>query len=87
MTGVKVRSSGQDEAGQTVKLGIGGSLRTVKVSPGNQWAWLMLDSQRSRPDFRCGQGVKHESLLGQDLDPGHRWKYRCLCSVPPCKID
>ena len=43
----------------------------------------MLDSQESRPDFQCGQGVKHENLMGQDLDPGRRWKYRCLCSVPP----
>ena len=43
----------------------------------------MLDSQGSRPDFWCGQGVKHENLLGQDLDPGRGRKYRCLCSVPP----
>ena len=70
-------------AGQAVKLGIGGSLRTVKVSPGDRWAWLMLDSQGSRPDFQCGQGVKHGNLLGQDLDPGRGWKYRRLCSVPP----
>ena len=69
------------EAGQVVKLGISGSLRTVKVSPGDRWAWLMLDSQGSRPDFRCGQGVKHENLLGQGLDPGRGWKYRRLCSV------
>ena len=55
----------------------------VKVSPGDQWTWLMLDSQGSRPDFRCGQGVKHENLLGQDLNPSCGWKYRCLCSVPP----
>ena len=34
--------------------------------------------------FRCGQGVKHENLMGQDLDPGRRWKYWRLCSVPPC---
>ena len=40
----------------------------------------MLDSQGSRPDFRCGQGVKHENLLGRDLDPGRGWR---LCSVPP----
>ena len=77
-TGVKVRSSGQ-----AIALGIGGSLRTVKVSPGDRWAWLMLDSQGSRPDFRCGQGVKHENLLGQDLDRGRGWKYRRLCSVHP----
>ena len=43
----------------------------------------MLDSQGSRPDFQCGQGVKHENLLGQDLDRGRGWKYRRLCSVPP----
>ena len=55
----------------------------VKVSPGDRWAWLMLNSQGSRPDFRCGQGVKHENLLGQDLDRGRGWKYRRLCSVPP----
>ena len=66
-----------------VKLGIGGSLRTVKVSPGDRWVWLMIDSQGSRPDIQCGQGVKHEKLMGQDLDPGRGWKYRCLCSVPP----
>ena len=70
------------EAGQAVKLGIGGSLRTAKVSPGDRWAWLMLDGRGSRPDFRCGQGVKHENLLGQDLDRGRGWKYR-LCSIPP----
>ena len=40
-------------------------------------------SQGSRPDFWCSQGVKHENLLGQDLDHGHGWKYRRLCSVPP----
>ena len=39
-------------------------------------AWLMLNSQGSRPDFRCGQGVKDEILMGQDLDPGCGWKYR-----------
>ena len=43
----------------------------------------MLDSQGSRPDFRCGQGVKHGNLLGQDLDPGRGWKYRRSCSVTP----
>ena len=73
------RSRRNFEAGQAVKLGIGGSLRTVKVSPGDRWAWLMLDSQ----DFRCGQGVKLENLLGQDLDRSRGWKYRRLCSVPP----
>ena len=68
-------------AGQAVTLGIGGSLRTVKVSPGDRWAWLLLNSQGSRLDLWCGQGVKHENLLGQD--PGRVWKYRRLCSVPP----
>ena len=43
----------------------------------------MLNSQGLRPDFRCGQGVKHENLLGQDLDLGCGWKYKRLCSVPP----
>ena len=76
------RSRRNFEASQAVKLGIGGSLRTVKVSPGDRWAWLMLDSQGSKPDFRCGQEVKHENLLGQDLDRGRGWKYRRLCSVP-----
>ena len=52
----------------------------------DQWAWLLLDSQGSRPDFRCSQGVKHENLLGQDLDPGRGWKYRRLCSVPPLDV-
>ena len=70
------RSRRNFEAGQAVKVGTGGSLETVKGSPGDQWAWLMLDSQGSRPDFRCGQGVKHENLMGQDLDHGHGWKYR-----------
>ena len=28
------------------------------------------------PDFWYGQGVKHDNLMGQDLDRGHRWKYR-----------
>ena len=68
------RSRRNFEAGQAVKLGIGGSLRTVKVPPGNRWAWLMLNSQGPRPDFRCGQGVKHEILMGQ---PGRGWKYMC----------
>ena len=77
------RSRRNFEAGQAVKLGIGGSLRTVKVSPGDRWAWLMLDSPGSMPDFRCGQRVKHENLLGQDLDRGRGWEYSRLCSVPP----
>ena len=81
------RSRRNFEAGQAVKLGIGGSLSTVKVSPGDRWAWLMLDSQGSRPDFRCGQEVKHGNLLpGQDLDPGRGWKYRRSCSVTPLNI-
>ena len=80
------RSRRNFEAGQAVKLGIGGSLRTVKVSPGDRWAWLMLNNQGSRPDFRCSQGVKHENLLGQDLDRGRGWKYRRLCSVPPLQV-
>ena len=46
-------------------------------------AGLILNSRGSRPDIRCGQGVKHEILMGQDLDPGRGWKYRCLWSVPP----
>ena len=46
----------------------------------------MLDSQGSRPDFRCGQGVKHENLLGQDLNRGRGLKYRRLCSVPPLEL-
>ena len=77
------RSRRNFEAGQAVKVGIGGSLETVKGSPGDQWAWLMLDSQGSRPDFWCSQGVKHENLMGQDLDRSHGWKYRQLCSVTP----
>ena len=77
------RSRRNFEVGQAVKLGIGGSLRTVKVSPGDRRAWLMLDSQGSRPNFWCGQGVKHENLLGQNLDRGRGWKYRHLCSVSP----
>ena len=55
----------------------------VKAAPGAQWAWLMLDSQGSRLDFWNGQGVKLKNLMGQDLDPGRGWKYRCLCSVTP----
>ena len=73
-----MRSRRNIEAGQAVKLEIGGSLRTVKVPPGDRWAWLMLDSQGSRPDFWCSQGVKHENLLGQDLDCGRGWKYSSL---------
>ena len=80
------RSRRNFEAGQAVKLGIGGSLSMVKVSPSDRWAWLMLDSQGSRPDFWCGQGVKHGNLLGQDLDPGRGWKYRRLCSITPLKL-
>ena len=66
---IPTRDQGQSEvkrsrrnfgAGQAVEVGIGGSLETVKGSPSNQWTWLMLDSQGSRPDFRCGQGVKDE---------------------------
>ena len=43
----------------------------------------MLDSQGLRPDFWCslGLGVKHENLMGQDLDRGGRCKYRQLCRV------
>ncbi len=57
------------EAGQAVKLGIRAILRTVKVSPADRWAWLMLDSQGSRPDFRCDQGVKHEICWVKILTP------------------
>ena len=32
------RSRRNFEAGQAVKLGIGGSLRTVKLSPGHRWS-------------------------------------------------
>ena len=46
----------------------------------------MLDSQGSRPNFRCGQEVKHENLMSQDLDPSHGWKYRRLCSVTPLTL-
>ena len=58
-----------------VKQGIEGSLETVKASPSARWAWLMLDSQGSRPNFRCSQEVKHENLMGQDLDPGSTGSY------------
>ena len=37
----------------------------------------------SRAGFSCGQGVKHEKLLGQDFDPGRGWEYSRLCSVTP----
>ena len=50
------RSRRNFEAGQAVKVGIRGSLETVKGSPGNRWAWLMLDSQESRPDFGAIKG-------------------------------
>ena len=53
----------------------------VKGSPDNRWAWLMLDSQVSRPDFWFGQEVKHENLMGQDLD--RECKYRQLCIFIP----
>ena len=50
-------------AGQAVKVEFGGCLETVKSSPGDQLAWLILDSQGSRPDFRCSQGVMYENLM------------------------
>ena len=80
------RSRRNSEGGQTVKQGIEGSLETVKAAPGARWAWLMLDSQGSRLDFWSGQGVKLKNLMGQDLDPGRGWKYRCLCSVTPLML-
>ena len=40
---------------QAKNLGLFG---TVKVASSAQWAWLLLVGQGSRPDFRCGQGVK-----------------------------
>ena len=43
----------------------------------------MLDNQGSKLDFWSGQGVKLKNSMGQDLDPGRGWKYRCLCSVTP----
>ena len=46
----------------------------------------MLNSQGSRPTFQCGQGVKYENLMGQDLDPGRGWEYRPLCSVTPLTL-
>ena len=80
------QSRRNSEGGQTVKQGIEGSLEMVKAAPGARWAWLMLDSQGSRLDFWSGQGVKLKNLMGQDLDPGRGWKYRCLCSVTPLTI-
>ena len=68
------------EAGQGVKQTAQASF---KASPGTQWAWLTLNSQGSRPNFWCRQGVKHENLMGQDLDPSRGWEYRSLCSVTP----
>ena len=54
VTGVKVRSRWNFEAGQAVKQGYEGSLEMVKVSPGAQWAWLMLDSMsRVKARFFC----------------------------------
>ena len=64
-----------NETSQAVKLGIGGSLSRRSMG--------VVNARGSRPDFRCGQGVKHENLLGQDLDRGRGWKYRRLCRVPP----
>ena len=63
---MKARNRGQLKNGQSL----------------DRWAWLMLDSQGSKPNIWCSQGVKHENLLGQDLDRGRGWKYRHLCSVP-----
>ena len=68
---------GQSEQAVVAKINFGAG-RVVKV--GNQWVWLMLDSQGSTPDFQCGQGVKH--VMGQDLDCSHGGKYRRLCSAP-----
>ena len=77
------RSRRNFEAGQAVKRSVEASLETVKGSPGARWAWLMPNSQGSRSNFQCGQGVKHENLMGQDLDPGRGWEYRRLRSVTP----
>ena len=33
--------------------------------------------------FGAIKGSSMKILLGQDLDHGRGWKYRCLCSVPP----
>ena len=74
------------EAGQAVKLTVEASLETVKASPGARWVWLMLNSQGSRPNFQFCQGVKHENLMGQDLDLGRGWEYRPLCSVTPLGV-
>ena len=70
-TRVKVRSRRNFEAGQAVKQSVEASLEMVKASPGVRWAWLMPNSQRSRPNFQCGPGVKHKNSMGEDLDPGH----------------
>ena len=72
------RSRRNFEAGQAVKLGIGGSfISTVKVSPGDRWAWLMLDSQGSiKARFSVQSRGQAWNLLGQDLDPSSGWKYR-----------
>ena len=43
-------------AGQTIKVGFGGSIEMVKGSTGDWWAWLIPDSQGSRPDFWCVKG-------------------------------
>ena len=61
------------------KLRTGGSLETVKSFPSARWAWLVLFGQGQM----CGQGVKHEKLVGQDFDPGRGWEYSRLCSVTP----
>ena len=80
------RSRWNFESGQAVKVGIRGSVDVVKGSPGNGWAWLMLDSQGSRPDFWCSQGVKHKNLIGQDLDRGRGCQSTGDYAVsPPCK--
>ena len=75
------RSRRSFEAGQGVKQTARASLETVKAAPGAQWAWLMLNSQGSRLNFWCSQGVKHKNLMGQDLDLDRGWEYRPLCSV------
>ena len=62
------RSRPNFEAGQVVKQTVGVNLEKVKAS---RWVWLMPNSQGSKPNFQCNQGVKHENLMGQDLDPGH----------------
>ena len=78
------RSRPNLEPGQVVKQTVKANLEMVKTSPSAQWAWLMLThSQGSRPNFQCGQGVNHENLTGQGLDPGCGWEYRPLCSVTP----